>query len=91
MAGGALVRPGLSSAVSKQTQAGQGTTMGVMGSFDSLGRIVGPVLAGWLYHFHMNLLYFFDAGIVLVGALIALPAFRHPPTPTTLPEPELID
>lgn len=89
MAGGALVRPGISSAVSKQTQAGQGATMGVMGSFDSLGRIVGPVLAGWLYHFHINLPYFFGAGILLVGALIALPAFRHQPAPAIVPEPEL--
>jgi DHA1 family multidrug resistance protein-like MFS transporter len=79
MAGGALVRPGLSSAVSKQTRTGQGTTMGVMGSFDSLGRIVGPVLAGWLYHFHMNLPYFFGAAIVVTGALIVLPAFRGAP------------
>ena len=30
-----------------ETQTGEGATMGVMGSFDSLGRIVGPVLAGW--------------------------------------------
>ncbi len=91
MASGALVRPGLSSAVSKQTSTGQGATMGVMGSFDSLGRIVGPVLAGWLYHFHINLPYFFGAGLVLVGALIALPTFRHPPRPALLPVPEPVE
>jgi MFS family permease len=88
MAGGALVRPGLSSAISKQTQTGQGATMGVMGSFDSLGRIVGPVLAGWLYHFHINLPYFFGALIMLVGALIALLAFQRQPAPAIVPEPE---
>ncbi|MBM3330406.1 MFS transporter [candidate division WOR-3 bacterium] len=90
MAGGSLVRPGLSSAVSKQTDAGQGATMGVVSSFDSLGRIVGPVLAGWLYGLHINLPFFFGAGIVLVGALIALPAFRHP-RPTIVPAPEPVD
>jgi len=87
MAGGALIRPGLSSAVSKQTRTGQGATMGVMGSFDSLGRIVGPVLAGWLYHFSINLPYFVGAGLMLLGALIALPTFRHPPAPVAIPEP----
>ena len=77
--------------MSKQTRTGQGTTMGVMGSFDSLGRIVGPVLAGWLYHFHINLPYFFGAAIVLVGALIALPAFGRAPKATVIPEPEPAD
>jgi len=46
------------------------------------------VLAGWLYHFHINLPYFFGAGILLVGVLIALPAFRRPPMPAQIPEPE---
>ena len=88
MAGGALIRPGLTSAVSKQTRTGQGATMGVMGSFDSLGRIVGPVMAGWLYHFHINVPYFFGAGIMLVGALIALISLRRAKTPTPIPRPE---
>ena len=50
-----------------------------------------PGIAGWLYHFHINLPYSFGAGIVLVGALIALPAFQRQPAPATVPEPEPVD
>lgn len=47
--GSAMTRPTLATLVSKKTKEGQGTTMGIFASFDSLGRILGPLLGGWLF------------------------------------------
>lgn len=47
--GNQLIRPTNTSWISKQTQMGQGTAIGIMDTFLSLGRILGPLLGGWLY------------------------------------------
>ena len=44
-----LIRPTNTSWISKQTHIGQGTAIGIMDAFLSLGRVLGPVLSGWLY------------------------------------------
>jgi DHA1 family multidrug resistance protein-like MFS transporter len=43
-----LLRPALSSLISKRTPLGQGKTLGLNSSFMSLGRVFGPVCAGFL-------------------------------------------
>lgn len=48
-AGSAMTRPTLATLVSKETKEGQGTTMGIFASFESLGRVFGPLLGGWLF------------------------------------------
>lgn len=50
--GQAVARPTLLSLLSKQESIGQGTIMGFQQSMDSLGRSVGPLLAGWIFFFH---------------------------------------
>ena len=47
--GNQLIRPANTSWISKETQIGQGTAIGIMDAFLSLGRILGPILGGWLY------------------------------------------
>ena len=47
--GNQLIRPTNTSWISKQTQIGQGAAIGLMDAFLSLGRILGPLLGGWLY------------------------------------------
>ena len=47
--GNQLIRPTNASWISKQTQIGQGAAIGLMDAFLSLGRILGPLLGGWLY------------------------------------------
>lgn len=47
--GTSMTRPTLATLVSKETKEGQGTTMGIFSSFESLGRIIGPLLGGWLF------------------------------------------
>lgn len=50
--GQAVARPAILSLLSKQESIGQGTMMGFQQSIDSLGRSVGPLLAGWFFFFH---------------------------------------
>ena len=47
--GNQIIRPTNASWISKQTKFGQGTAIGVMDAFLSLGRVVGPPFAGELY------------------------------------------
>lgn len=47
--GNQVIRPTNASWISKQTKFGQGTTIGVMDAFLSLGRVLGPPFAGKLY------------------------------------------
>ena len=47
--GNQIIRPTNTSWISKQTKFGQGATIGVMDAFLSLGRVLGPPLAGKLY------------------------------------------
>jgi DHA1 family multidrug resistance protein-like MFS transporter len=63
-AGHSLMRPSVASLVSKRSPRSQGLSIGIMDSFDSLGRILGPAWGGWIYH----------AGIALpyLGAAVAL-------------------
>lgn len=47
--GSAITRPTIQTLISKTTKEGQGTTMGVASAFESSGRIIGPILGGWLF------------------------------------------
>ncbi|NJC97234.1 MAG: MFS transporter [Anaerolineae bacterium] len=58
-----FLRPSIPSLTSKRTPVGQGTSMGLSNSFVSLGRIVGPIVAGLVFDINPNLPY-------LAGALI---------------------
>jgi multidrug resistance protein len=79
-AGHSLMRPSVASLISKRTQAGQGLSIGIMDSFDSLGRILGPAWAGWVYHAGIGLPYISAALVLLITFAISLVAFtRHIP------------
>lgn len=47
--GQACVRPTVISLLSKREEMGQGITMGLQQSMDSLGRILGPLWGGWIF------------------------------------------
>jgi DHA1 family multidrug resistance protein-like MFS transporter len=51
---------------------GQGATMGLSNSFISLGRIVGPVWAGFVFDLDARAPYLSGAAIMLIGCLISL-------------------
>jgi multidrug resistance protein len=70
--GNGVIRPSVSSLLTKGARAGYGSATGYLSSFDSLGRIIGPVLGGYLYSIFMDLPYI--SGIIL--SLIALALFQ---------------
>ncbi len=46
--GSSFVRPSVSSYLSKKTMEGQGATMGLASSFESLARVISPLLLGFV-------------------------------------------
>jgi MFS transporter, DHA1 family, multidrug resistance protein len=70
--GNGFIRPSVSALLTKQSNTGHGSTTGLLSSFDSLGRIIGPPLGGWLFSITIGLPYI--SGILL--SLIALLLYR---------------
>lgn len=68
----ALLRPAVISLTSKFAGAQQGTAMGLNNSFTSLGRVIGPIWAGFAFDLNFNLPYLSGAVIMLLGFLGSL-------------------
>jgi DHA1 family multidrug resistance protein-like MFS transporter len=68
----ALLRPAVISLTSKQAGARQGTAMGLNNSFNSLGRVVGPIWAGFAFDMNYDLPYLSGAVIMFAGFLASL-------------------
>ena len=75
--GGNLLNPAINTLVSKRTPQGQqGATMGLLGSFNSIGRVLGPSMGGFAYVVSMLLPYLGSAALALVS--MALVRFLAP-------------
>jgi DHA1 family multidrug resistance protein-like MFS transporter len=72
MFGNAMLRPVVSSLTSRRATIGQGAAMGLNNAFMSLGRAVGPLLAGILFDYNINLPYLSGALFMMVGFFVAL-------------------
>lgn len=72
-----LTRPTVASALSKATTLAQGVTMGVQSSFDSLGRVIGPLWAGYTYELLQGA-PFLSAAAVSLLALVYVRARTKP-------------
>lgn len=70
-AGTGLIRPSISAAVSKRTLGAQGSAMGILQGYDSLGRAIGPALGGFMLDQGLNLGYY-TAIIISLLALTTL-------------------
>lgn len=68
----AMLNPTVASLISKRTAHAQGLTMGLNNAFLSLGRIVGPLWAGFAFDFRINLPYLSGAAIMVAGLIVAL-------------------
>jgi DHA1 family multidrug resistance protein-like MFS transporter len=68
----AMLNPSVASLTSKRTPYPQGITMGINNSFLSLGRIIGPLWAGFAFDNAVNTPYFTGAVIMLIGFAISL-------------------
>ncbi len=66
----ALARPAIIVALSRRTKLGQGLTMGLQGSFDSFGRVIGPLWAGWIYSFSLAAPYWGSAIVFGLAAAV---------------------
>ncbi|GIN84528.1 tetracycline resistance MFS efflux pump [Heyndrickxia sporothermodurans] len=61
--GNGVIRPCVSALLTKKSSGGHGSATGLLSSFDSFGRIIGPPLGGWLFSISVGLPYI--AGIIL--------------------------
>ncbi|WP_062108090.1 MFS transporter [Bacillus niameyensis] len=68
--GNGVIRPSVSALLTKTSTAGHGSTTGLLSSFDSMGRIVGPPLGGWLFKIATGLPYI--SGLILSIIAFAL-------------------
>ncbi len=68
----ALLRPAVISLISRRAGAHQGAAMGLSNSFNSLGRVVGPIWAGFAFDLDYNLPYLSGAVIMAAGFLVSL-------------------
>lgn len=62
--GSALNRPTAEGIISRLAETGQGTTLGVANSFESLGRVFGPLLGGSLYGVNPAFPFIFSAALL---------------------------
>ncbi len=69
--GNSLTRPAISSLVSKKAPGGQGAALGGMQSFDSLGRILGPLWGGVAFYLLHDLPYYTGAAALALGLVAA--------------------
>lgn len=67
-----LLRPAVLSLTSKRSSVGQGVAMGLSNSFMSLGRIAGPVWAGYSFDLNLNYPYISGSIILFIGFLLSL-------------------
>ncbi|RLD03313.1 MAG: MFS transporter, partial [Chloroflexi bacterium] len=76
----AMLRPSVASLTSRRAgEIGQGTAMGLNSSFMSLGRIIGPLWAGFLFDVNITLPYLSGAIIMLAGFGAALKKCKKQP------------
>jgi MFS family permease len=70
MTGNSLMGPTSSSLATKNAIGGQGTSLGFMQSFSSLGRILGPITGGILFEVNMGIPYIIGATILIIIVFI---------------------
>jgi MFS transporter, DHA1 family, multidrug resistance protein len=70
--GNVLLQPSVTALISRRTQSGQGAAMGLNNSFQSLGRGVGPLWAGFAYDIYSTLSFWTGALIQLIAFVFAL-------------------
>jgi len=67
-----FLRPAVLSLTSKRAAAGQGVVMGLSSSFMSLGRIAGPIWAGFVFDIDYDYPYLSGSAILFIGFLVSL-------------------
>ena len=81
-AGDGMVSPTISALLSFASPSGaQGETLGFAQGIAGMGRVIGPLLAGTIYAVGgPSMPFLLGAGLVLLAALLAIPALASPST-----------
>jgi DHA1 family multidrug resistance protein-like MFS transporter len=88
--GNVLLQPSVTSLISKRAAPGQqGSAMGLNNSFQSLGRAMGPLWAGFAFDIYDTLSFWTGALIQLIAFAFSLRMLRpyNPPQPSVTPDP----
>jgi len=67
-----LIRPAITSYLSKIAGNEQGFVGGMNSTFTSIGNIFGPIIGGVLFDINFNYPYYFAAIVLIIGTIIAL-------------------
>lgn len=67
-----LMRPAITSYLSKVAGNEQGFVGGMNSTFTSIGNIFGPIIGGILFDINLNYPYYFAAIVLVIGTIIAL-------------------
>lgn len=67
-----LLRPALSTYLSRIAGNEQGFVGGMNSTFSSLGYVIGPIIGGILFDIHLNYPFYFSTFIILVGLILAI-------------------
>ncbi len=68
----ALLKPSTMALISKKTNIAQGSAMGIAEAYMSLGRMIGPLWAGYMLDVNLNLPYISGAVLFLAIFLVSL-------------------
>jgi DHA1 family multidrug resistance protein-like MFS transporter len=72
----ALIGPALNAYISSFAGERQGTVMGLNSAATSLGRVIGPLWAGYLYEVNIEFPYWSGAAALMLGLLVSVFGFR---------------
>ena len=67
--GSQIIRPTNASWFTKLSRSGQGTVIGIMDAFSSLGRILGPLLAIWFHQINIASPYLVLSSCLIISTL----------------------
>ena len=67
-----LMRPGITSYLSKVAGNEQGFVGGMNSMFTSLGNIFGPIIGGFLFDVNFNFPYYFATIVLIIGIILSL-------------------
>jgi DHA1 family multidrug resistance protein-like MFS transporter len=74
-----MLFPSVNSLISRRTTDGQGMSLGLSSSFQSLGRVFGPLWAGFAFDIRISMPYITGAAIMLAGYAISLARLSETP------------
>ena len=77
----ALIGPALNAHISRFAGERQGTVMGLNSAATSLGRVIGPLWAGYLYEINIEFPYMSGAAALALGLLVSWFGLQKPGEP----------